>query len=288
VHRGHQILIAAAVERARTIGVPATVLTFEPVPASVLRPDRFLGRISTVDEKLRHLGANCVDEVITVTFDLALAQQTPEAFMADVAGTGMIELWVGEAFALGRNRSGNVERLREIGLDLGFTVTAVDRLTDHAEVVSSSEIRKSILEGDVERAGRLLGRPFRVSGEVIHGAHLGRTIGYPTANLAPPSELVPLADGIYVSVLQLPGVATGLPSMTYIGTRPTVNTGERLIETHVFDFDADIYGEVIDVDVLARLRGDMVFSHVDELIEQLRQDEASARDYFAREQSAEN
>jgi riboflavin kinase / FMN adenylyltransferase len=158
----------------------------------------------------------------------------------------------------------------------------MQRETDRAEVISSSAIRNAIQEGEVGRAHRWLGRPFRLSGEVIHGAHLGRTIGYPTANVMPPRELVPLADGIYVSQTWLPGKESPHASMTYVGTRPTVNSGERLVETHLFDFDDDLYGCVIDVDMLDRLRGDEVFAGLDALIAQLRIDEMTARAYFTR------
>jgi riboflavin kinase/FMN adenylyltransferase len=281
VHRGHQALIAAARARGKELDVPVTAITFEPVPAAVLRPDRFPGRICSASEKLCRLAEEQVDEIVTLTFNLQLAQQTPEEFMAAVAATGLTELWVGEAFALGKNRSGNVDRLREIGEDLGFTVTPLLRLTDDEQVISSSSIRQAIMDGDVGRAHRSLGRPYRISGEVIHGAHLGRTIGYPTANVEPPAELVPLADGIYASLTRLPGESMARPSMTYVGTRPTVNTGVRLIETHLLDFNADLYGQVIEVDLLERLRGDEVFSGVEALIAQLRNDEAATRNFLA-------
>ena len=281
VHRGHQALISSAVERAHGLSIRATAVTFEPVPAAVLRPDRFPGRICPADDKMRLLAATGLDDVVTVAFDPELASQSPEEFMGSVRSIGLTELWVGEAFALGKDRAGGIDRLRSIGDQHGFSVRALQRETDHGEVISSSAIRKAILEGDVARAHRWLGRPFRVSGEVIHGAHLGRTIGYPTANVVPPSELVPLADGIYASQTWLPGEGYPRASMTYVGTRPTVNSGERLIETHLFDFDGDLYGTIIAVDMLGRLRGDEVFSDLDALIAQLRSDEAAARAYLA-------
>jgi riboflavin kinase/FMN adenylyltransferase len=281
VHRGHQALVAAALERGQALGVPVTAITFEPVPAQVLRPDQFPGRICSAEAKLCRLAELGIDEIVTIRFDRELAQQSPEEFMASVAATGLRELWVGEAFALGKNRSGNVERLREIGEELGFAVTAVKRMTEDGQVISSSTIRKAIQEGDVAQTMRSLGRPFHVCGEVIHGAHLGRTIGFPTANVVPPAELVPLADGIYASLTTLPGDEAGRPSMTYVGTRPTVNSGDRLIETNLFDFDGDLYGQTITVDLMERLRGDQVFSGVDALITQLHADEAAARSYFA-------
>jgi riboflavin kinase/FMN adenylyltransferase len=282
VHRGHGELLARTVGRAREHGLSSLALTFEPVPAAVLRPDRFQGRICSADEKLRRLAASGVDEIAVLAFDIALSRQTPEEFMAWVAArTGVQELWVGEAFALGKDRVGDVARLRDIGRGLGFDVIAVPRVAIDGEIVSSSAIRGAVVEGDAARARTLLGRPFQISGEVIHGAHLGRTIGYPTANVAPPDWLVPLADGIYASFATLPDGIGPRPAMTYVGTRPTVNSGARLVETHLFDFSGDLYGVILAVDVCERLRGDAVFSGLDELIAQLRRDEAAARAYLA-------
>ena len=153
---------------------------------------------------------------------------------------------MGEEFALGNDRAGTVERLTEIGNDLGFRVVAVPRLTNGTEVVSSSRVRAAVMSGDVATARRLLGRPFRVAGEVVHGHHLGRTIGFPTANVAPPPGVAPLADGIYAAWARLPGDETPRPAVAYIGSRPTVNGGERMVETHLLDFDGDLYGQTID------------------------------------------
>lgn len=277
VHRGHQSLLERTVTQARELGLPALVLTFDPVPAAVLRPDKFPGRICSAEEKLEQLGRSGVDEIVSLEFTIPFSRQTPEEFMARVARIGLVELWVGEAFALGKDRAGDVNRLREIGEELGFKVTAVPRLTNGEQVISSSAIRAAIMEGDVARARRLLGRPFRVHGEVIHGAHLGRAIGYPTANFLPPNDLVPLADGIYASYAYLPGAPGARPSMTYVGTRPTVDSGARQVETHIFDFDGDLYGQTIHVEVIERLRGDQKFASLDELIEQLGKDEQAAR-----------
>jgi riboflavin kinase/FMN adenylyltransferase len=282
VHRGHRELLTRTVDRARELDLASLALTFEPVPASVLRPDRFQGRICSLREKLHHLTGSGVDEIAVVPFDLALSRQTPEEFMTRIASqTHLRELWVGEAFALGKDRAGDVARLREIGRGPGFDVIAVARVTTDGEIVSSSAIRAALIAGDAARARRLLGRPFRIGGEVIHGAHLGRTIGYPTANVAPPEWLVPLADGIYASFAILPDGAGPRPAMTYVGTRPTVNSGARLVETHLFDFSADLYGLVMGVEICERLRGDATFSGIDELVAQLHRDEEVARAFLA-------
>lgn len=288
VHLGHQSLLAQSVARAKELGIGSLALTFEPPPALVLRPDRFPGRICSPETKLERLQASGIDEIAVVPFDQALSQQTPEQFMTEIAeATRVQELWVGEAFALGKDRVGNVERLTEIGNDLGFKVVATPRVTVDEAVVSSSSIRQAIVSGDADRARALLGRPFQISGEVIHGAHLGRTIGFPTANVIPPASLVPLADGIYASVTTLPNGGVRWPGMTYIGTRPTVNSGERQIETNLFDFSGDLYGQTIDVEIYARLRGDAVFSGLEELVAQLHRDETDARTILDRETARE-
>lgn len=282
VHRGHQSLLGRTVDRAQETGLIATAVTFEPLPAQVLYPDGFLGRICDVDEKHHQIARLGVDELVTLNFDHAFSQQSPEAFLSDLAkSSGLRELWVGEAFALGRNRVGDIARIAEIGRDLRFTVVAVARIADNDGIVSSSKIRAAIMAGDATTVGRRLGRPFRVSGEVVHGAHLGRTIGYPTANVVPPPDLVPLADGTYVSEATLRDGGGPRAAMTYIGTRPTVNSGDRLVETHLLDFDADLYGQRIDVDVLKHLRGDATFDGLDPLIAQLRADETETRRFFA-------
>jgi riboflavin kinase/FMN adenylyltransferase len=278
VHLGHQYLLRRTAERGRELGLETVAVTFEPLPPQVLRPDRFPGRLCTVEEKYDHLAQAGLDEIISIRFSIELAAQSPETFMADLAATHRLrELWVGEDFALGRQRAGDVARLTEIGAELGFTVVALERLVKDGENVSSSTIRQAILTGDAGLALRLLGRPFRVSGEVIHGAHLGKTIGFPTANVAPPADLVPLADGIYASLAWLPDDTAPRPAMTYVGTRPTVNGGDRLVETNLLDFDGDLYGQILRVDVIERLRGDAVFASLDELVAQLRRDDAHAR-----------
>ena len=218
---------------------------------------------------------------MTISFDHDLSRQTPEEFLGTLAEvTNMRELWVGEAFALGRNRSGDVFTITEIGRALGFSVTAVRRLEDDGQVISSSVIRGAIQAGDAAAVVHFLGRPFRVSGKVIHGAHLGRTIGYPTANVTPPADIAQLADGIYTSEATLEDGSGPRPAMTYIGTRPTVNSGARLVETHLLDFDGDLYGQNLDVDVWHHLRGDMTFDGLEPLIAQLKADEVATRRYF--------
>lgn len=282
VHLGHQYLLRRAVERGREQGIETMALTFEPLPPQVLRPDRFPGRLCTVAEKYERLAEAGLDHIVSVEFTRELAAQSPERFMTDLVEiVHLRELWVGDDFALGRNRVGDVARLTEIGAELGFEVFAVERLVVDGTVVSSSSIRQALSTGDAGLARRLMGRPFRVSGEVIHGAHLGRTIGFPTANVAPPADLVPLADGIYASLAWLPDDTAPRPAMTYIGTRPTVNSGVRQVETHLLDFDGDLYGQILRVDMIERLRGDATFASLEAMVIQLGHDETQARAVLA-------
>jgi len=281
VHRGHQKLIERTCNRAIEIGALSTIVTFEPVPAFVLRPDKFAGRICTAGRKLTLLEGLGADEMVVIEFDRDLASRSPEDFLAELKDrTGLIELWIGEGFALGRNRVGDVARITEIGNDLGFETVAMPRVIDGSEIISSSSIRKAIETGEVAFASDSLGRPFTVAGEVIHGAHLGREIGFPTANFFPPEGLVQLGDGIFVSLATLAGEATPRPAMTYVGTRPTINSGVRQIETHFLDFSGDLYGQTIEVAMLEKLRDDQQFPNLDAMIAQLAIDEERTRHYL--------
>jgi riboflavin kinase/FMN adenylyltransferase len=282
VHRGHQMLISGTRRRAAELDARSTIVTFEPVPASVLRPEAFAGRICTAGRKLTLLEALDTDEIVVIEFDRTLAARSPEDFLGELkTRTGMIELWVGEGFALGRNRVGDVARITEIGESLGFRTIAMPRVVDGDEVISSSSIRRAIESGDVAFAMASLGRPFSVAGEVIHGAHLGREIGFPTANFFPPEGLVQLGDGIFVSRAFLAGESIGRPAMTYVGTRPTINSGIRQIETYLLDFSGDLYGQTIEVTMLEKLREDQTFPNLNAMIDQLAVDEARAREFLA-------
>ncbi len=284
VHRGHRRLLDQAVQRGQELDLPVTGVTFEPVPAAVLRPEAFSGRISTPDEKMEQLAEAGLDEIVVVPFTRELSRWSPEDFMAWLKEkTGLRELWVGEEFALGKDRAGTVERLAEIGAALGFRVIAVPRLTNGEEVVSSSRVRAAVMNGDVATARRLLGRPFRVAGEVVHGQHLGREIGFPTANVVPPDGLAPLADGIYAAWGWLPSDQSPRPAVAYVGSRPTVDDGERMVETHLLDFDGDLYGQNLATDLVERIRPDARFASLDDLIAQMQIDKAQARDVLATE-----
>lgn len=283
MHLGHQYLLKSAKERALELGMPFLVVTFEPSPAKVIRPESYPGRLVTAARKLDLLGAHGVPATLVIDFTFDVMMMTPEAFLRELhEAVRPVELWVGEEFALGHNRSGTVERLAEIGAELGLRLHAVPRISHNGEVVSSSRIRKHVLAGEAQAAHDLLGHPFQIAGVVIEGAKIGRTIGYPTANVEPSPDLVALPDGIYVSLAGLPGEPVHRPAMTYIGMRPALNTGNRLIETHLLDFSGDLYGMTLTVDILERLRPDATFTGVDALVRQLQEDERNTRSMLAK------
>jgi riboflavin kinase/FMN adenylyltransferase len=284
VHLGHRFLLERVCARARERDARALAVTFEPLPPQVLRPDLFQGRLCAPADKRAAILAAGVERVVVVPFDLTVAALSAEAFVGDlVAREGIVHLVVGEDFGLGKDRAGDPTRLAEIGRDLGFTVETVARIAVGGEEVGSSAIRAAVMGGDVATARRLLGRPFRVVGEVVHGKKLGRTIGFPTANVEPPPDLAPLADGIYAAWAWLPADAAPRPAITYVGKRPTVNTGPRVVETHLLDFSGDLYGLELRVDVLERLRPDAQFPSLADLIAQMKLDEGNARAVLARE-----
>ena len=286
VHRGHRALIDHARSRATASSRPLTVITFDQPPAALLRPEQFPGAIVSTARKVELLRLAGAGEVIVLPFTEDLSRITAEGFMDVLASDAQVrELYTGEGFALGHKRKGTVDVLTELAGERGMRFEAIPRIEDRHGVVSSSEIRKAIQRGDAGEAASMLGRWFRVEGEVIHGARVGRTIGYPTANILPEEGLVQLADGIYASLAHLPDRNDPIPAMTYIGTRPALNTGRRAIETHVLDFDGDLYGHVLSVDFVARQRADADFPSVDELIAQLKRDEAETRAILARDLS---
>jgi riboflavin kinase/FMN adenylyltransferase len=282
VHLGHRHLIEQTMRRAQARDARSGVITFEPMPLAVLRPESYRGRICSESEKVEMLQETGIDFVRVITFDTALSQLSPEAFLRPlIEQFGAVELVLGDDFALGKGRSGTIPVLADLGRQLGFGVTPVTRVGHNGVIASSTEIRRAIENGNVEHAALLLGRPFRVSGEVVHGAHLGRKIGFPTANFFPPIGIVPVADGIYASEAWLPGADSPYGAMTYVGTRPTVDGADRQIETHILDFEGDLYEQVIVVDVIARVRPDQTFDGLEAMVAQLRRDEITIRSILA-------
>jgi riboflavin kinase/FMN adenylyltransferase len=297
VHLGHQALltamkaIAARLEQEQGRPAATAILTFDPHPARVLRPEVPLHLLTTPMERLEIAAGLGVAYGIIQPFTHEIAQLTPEAFMTLLKKhLGLAALVVGPDFALGRNRSGDLPSLRALGAAMGFTVEVIEPIAIQEEIVRSSRIRALLNEGEVARVTALLGRPYRVVGVVEHGDQRGRQVGIPTANLRTPPEKVLPADGVYVTRTLIASFERIdiYPSVTNIGVRPTVNGLHRRVETHILDFPPpdevdDLYGRTLAVDFLSRLRREMRFPSLDELVKQIHADIAQARAWFASE-----
>ena len=282
VHRGHQVLIGDMVKRAHTTGRAAMVLTFYPHPSVVLRGRRPAFYISTPEEKAEYLSTLGVDAVVTHLFNQEVANITAADFVARLVGHARLsELWCGADFALGHNRQGDVPFLRAEGERRGFTVNVVDPVLMEGEVISSTRIRQALRDGAVETVARYLGRPFRLPGQVVEGARRGRTIGIPTANLAVWEERAFPAVGVYACRAEHAGGVH--PAVANIGFRPTFDGRESkpTIEAHLLDFSGDLYGSMITLEFIARLRPEMKFPGVEALVAQIQRDISEARQILA-------
>lgn len=276
VHVGHQHVLGRLVDRCRRAGLASGVLTFDPHPVEVLAPGKAPPLLTDVDRRLELFDGLGIDWVGTL--DLAdIRTMAPEVFVAEVlvrrAQSRLVS--VGDDFRFGHDRAGDVPMLASEGRERGFDVIPVDLVERDGAVVSSSRIRTLVLSGEVDAAARLLGRPHRVSGVVAHGDARGRALGYPTANIADRGTVAMPANGIYAVRVGGPVQAEGVAS---IGVRPTFGSGgARLLEVHLFDYEGDLYGTALDVDFVARLRGEEQFESVDELVSQMDQDSERAR-----------
>lgn len=277
VHRGHQHMIAAVRAAAIRVGLPAAVITFEPTPREFFEGDAAPARLTRLREKLEALASYGVDRVLVLRFDRRVQAMGATEFVERllVDGLGVRHMVVGHDFHFARRREGNLALLQEAGKRHGFTVEEVGRYMDEGERVSSSLVRDALGRGDLERARKLLGRPYRMAGRVRRGAQLGRTLGFPTANLALHRKVVPLW-GVFAVRVSGAGLADH-PAVVSLGTRPTINGTEPLLEVHVFDFDGDLYGRYLDVDFILRLRDERRFETIDALVAQMHRDAAAAR-----------
>ena len=278
VHRGHQGLIRRLVKGAHETGSQAVVLTFHPHPAVVLGRRNGPYCLTTAEERAALLGELGVDVVITQPFDPALAATSAADFMLWLKRRlGLRCLLIGHDFALGKGRQGDETALRALGLQMDFQVQAIEPLAWDGEVASSTAIRNWLTAGEVSRAGELLGRPYRLSGEVIPGDQRGRTIGVPTANLAlDPAKILP-AGGVYACRAWL-GERSWAAAVN-IGTRPTFDGLSTVLhlEAHLLDFQGDLYGQTLALDFVQRLRGEQRFSDIQALVAQIRQDIQATR-----------
>ncbi|CAN5720897.1 bifunctional riboflavin kinase/FAD synthetase [soil metagenome] len=277
LHLGHRALVRHAVSRARALALPAVALSFEPLPREFFAAAAPPPRLTLPRAKFEGLRALGADVVGLLRFDARMASMSPQDFVQRVLAARLHarEVHVGPEFRFGHRRAGDLEALCRQGIEHGFAAEAIAPVLLDGERVSSTRIRAALTEGRFAAAARLLGRPYAIAGTVVHGRHLGRTLGYPTANLRFGGK-VPALRGIYAS--RVHGVGTQpWPSVSSFGTRPTVGGVEPLLEAHLFDFDGDLYGQRIEVEFVARLRDEEKFDNLPALVAQMDRDAAQAR-----------
>lgn len=276
VHLGHQRLLQRLLQRAHERGLHSAALFFVQHPSTVLSPGTRIPLITLPEERaalLRGLGVQYVKGIsFHADVSLLTARQFVELLRQHLRMQGLI---VGPDFALGHKREGTVERLSALGQDMGFTVEVVPPLTQSSTVVSSTAIRRALAAGDVRGAARMLGRPFRLTGPVVRGEGCGKTLGFPTANIAFDTERALPADGVYATRAVIGGGA--YDSATNVGLRPTFDGKKRTVEAYIMDFDRDIYGETVGLDFVDMLRSEERFSSVEALKEQIARDVLDAR-----------
>lgn len=277
VHLGHQQMIEAVKRRAAELGVPATVLVFEPSSKEFIDPEGAPPRLTRWREKCVALAAAGVDRMVTLRFDERMRAMSPESFVDDlvVRGLGARHVVVGDDFRYGSNALGTIESLRAAGRQRGFGVERVPPFELDGVRVSSTAVRERLECGDYDGAARLLGRHYRMCGHVAHGTELGRTLGFPTANLRLMRRKSPTGGVLAARVYGIGDAARD--AVASLGTRPTVNGREPLLEVHVFDFAGDLYGRVLEVEFIAKLRDERKFASLEALVEQMKIDAACAR-----------
>ncbi len=282
LHLGHQKIMETVVERANATNSVPTAITFDPHPRAVLFPDSAPPLLQTLDQRLANFEVLGIEQAIVVRFDKNFAAQDAEVFLRDIVYERLQakEVYLGEGFFFGKNRGGNIELLRQISRELGFFADEIPEIKLRGVRISSSKIREHLREGKINLARRMLGRPYGVEGQIVHGDQRGRTIGFPTANLHPNNRVIP-KYGVYATATLIDNVWRR--SITNVGVRPTFDGDkEPSIESYIFDFDGDLYGDVLRVRFLHRIRDEKKFGGIDELKAQIAKDSGIALDYFKR------
>ncbi len=282
VHLGHQHMIGMVKARAAELGATAAVLVFEPSSKEFIDPAGAPPRLTRWREKYLALAAQGLDRMVTLRFDDCMRAMTPQRFVDEllVTGLGVRHVVVGNDFRYGAEARGTIDTLREAGSARGFGVERIEPFVFDGVRVSSTVVRERLGHGDFEGAARLLGRPYRMLGQVVHGKELGRTLGFPTANLRLMRRKSPLYGILAVLVRGVGGVA--MPAVASLGTRPTVDGKEVLLEVHVFDFAGDLYGREIEVEFVAKLRDEVKFDSLDAMMAQMKIDAADAREVLSK------
>ncbi|MEO8070365.1 MAG: bifunctional riboflavin kinase/FAD synthetase [Acidobacteriota bacterium] len=281
LHRGHQRLVDEVRRQARERLGTSVAMIFDPHPPQVLRPDKAPPMLMTLEQKLEAFARAGLDAVAVVRFTPELSRWEPELFVETVLIDWLraAEVWVGDNFLFGRDRSGTFTLLRALGEDRGFRVEKIEPVLYKDFVVSSTRVRHLVAEGRVDEAGSLLGHHYFIDGEVVHGDGRGRELGYPTANLETENALLP-AYGIYATIARINDVSH--PAVTSIGVRPTIGDGRLTVETHILDGAQELYGQRLRLIFVKRLRPELKFPDLPSLVEQIARDCADTRALFAK------
>jgi riboflavin kinase/FMN adenylyltransferase len=278
VHRGHQAVISTSADHAAASNGTPVVVTFDPHPEKVLRPQAAPHLLSATEHKIALIRALGVEHLLIITFDKQFAATEPEDFVQKLVihSKPLREICVGHEWSFGKNRRGNLDLLKTLGAKFNFDVVGIPPVKINGAVVSSTAIRQAIEKGDLAKAAGMLGREYMILGTVTRGDNLGKKIGFPTANLSAHSEQFP-PNGVYVAEARIDGELHR--GVINLGIRPTVSSGksERVLEIHLFDFNRDIYGHDVEVRFLKFLRSEKKFQDLDTLVQQIRQDVEQAR-----------
>ncbi|MBJ2117700.1 MULTISPECIES: bifunctional riboflavin kinase/FAD synthetase [Proteus] len=282
VHRGHQALLKHLKQEASQRGLPTVVMTFEPQPLEFFLPEKAPARLTRLRDKIKYLAECGIDYLLCVKFDKQFAAQTPEEFVSSllVNKLGVKFLAIGDDFRFGKNREGDFHFLQQAGTRYGFEVASTESYCDKGLRISSTAVREALLNDDLVLAESLLGHPYSVCGRVVHGNELGRTIGFPTANI-PMKRLVAPVKGVYAVDVYLSDNQSPLPGVANIGSRPTVKGKGVQLEVHLIDVNMDLYGRRIDVVLRKKLRNEQRFASLDALKQQIADDVATARDFLS-------
>src|SRR6266581_977949 len=281
VHLGHQAVISTSAEHARAANGTPVVVTFDPHPEKILRPQAAPHLLTATPHKIALIRGLGVAHLLIITFDKEFAATEPEDFVQQLVkhSKPLREICVGHQWSFGKNRRGNLELLQKLGTEFDFNVIGIPPVTINGEVVSSTTIRQAVEVGDLQKAAEMLGREYTILGTVVRGDDLGKKIGFPTANLSAHNEQFP-PNGVYFAEAMLDGVI--YPGVLNLGYRPTVSSEkDRVLEIHLFDFDRDIYGSDLEVRFVRYLRPEKKFESVDMLARQIALDVKQARDLAA-------
>ena len=284
VHRGQRSALDLVVARATELGAPSVVITFDPHPVAVLRPEMAPPLLTTLQQKEKLLEEAGISVVLVVRFNSELAKIPARRFVREFLHEklDLKEVYVGASFMFGHGREGNLSLLQEMGEDLGFRAFGVNEVSYAGERISSSRIRRAIAEGKVGDAMEMLGRPYSIAGVIARGDRMGKRLGWPTINLVPENKLLPL-DGVYASRVFFPTFPAMFDGVTNVGTRPTVYENyQRVVESHILEFKSDVYGERVELSFYKRLREERIFPTVMDLSAQIGRDVETTREYFAR------